>query len=114
MARKQPINPFYLLAMLFGVAFTITACAYGLMMLKSIRPEGLPREGEPGAGLMDLLRQNGTTLLAIELAGLAVFSIAAIYLDHLRGKREIARRIREKLEANHENQPLRTDAGQAG
>lgn len=115
MARTgQRFNPFYILAMIFGVAFTITACAYGLMMLKSIRPEGLPREGQPGAGLMDLLRQQGTAILAIELAGLAVFSIAAIYLDHIRGQRQIARRDREKQETKHEGEPLRTDAGQTG
>jgi len=89
---KAPINPFYLLAMLFGIAFTITACAYGLLMLRSIRAEGLPQEGQPGFGLMDLLRQHGTAILATELAALAVFALAAIYLDHVRGRREIARR----------------------
>jgi hypothetical protein len=89
---KQTFNPFYFLAMLFGIAFTITACAYGVMMLKSIRPEGLPRPGQPGSGLMDLLSQHGIAILAVELAGLAIFSIAAIWLDHVRGRREVTRR----------------------
>jgi hypothetical protein len=92
---KQPFNPFYLLAILFGIAFTITACAYGLMMLKSIRPEGLPRAGQSGAGLMDLLSQHGAAILLIELGGLAIFSVAAISLDHVRGRRESARRARD-------------------
>jgi hypothetical protein len=92
---KQSFNPFYLLAMLFGIAFTITACAFGVMMLKSIRPDGLPRAGQPGFGLMELLSQHGAAILSVELAGLAVFSIAAIYLDHIRGRREVARRARE-------------------
>jgi hypothetical protein len=59
---KQSFNPFYLLAMLFGIVFTITACAFGLMMLRSIRPEGLPQAGDPGFGLMDLLSQHGHTV----------------------------------------------------
>ena len=92
---KQSFNPFYFLAMLFGIAFTITACAYGVMMLKSIRPEGLPRPGQPGSGLMDLLSQRGIAILAVELTGLAIFSIAAIWLDHVRGRREVARHERE-------------------
>jgi hypothetical protein len=92
MRACQRFNPFYLLAMLFGISFTITACAYGLMMLRAIRAEGLPQEGQSGFGLMDLLSQHGTAILATELAGLAVFTLAAIYLDHRRGRREIARR----------------------
>ncbi len=88
-------NPFYLLAMIFGIAFTITACAYGVMMLKSIRPGGLPHPSERGAGLMDLLNDHGAMIMAIEVAGLAVFAIGAIWLDHHRGRREIARRQRE-------------------
>jgi hypothetical protein len=96
---KQPFNPFYLLAMLFGIVFAITACAFGVMMLKSIRPEGLPESGAPGHGLMDLLSQHGTAILTAELAGLAVFTLPAIYLDHLRGRREVARRERSVADA---------------
>lgn len=99
--RTQRFNPFYLLAMIFGIAFTITACAYGVMMLKSIRPGGLPRPGERGAGLMDLLSDHGAMIMAIEVAGLAVFAIAAIWLDHHRGRREIARREREAADRDH-------------
>jgi hypothetical protein len=95
MRATQRFNPFYLLAMLFGVAFTITACAYGVMMLRANRADGLPQEGQPGFGLMDLLSQHGTAILVAGLAGLAVFSLAAIYLDHRRGRREIARREAE-------------------
>jgi hypothetical protein len=94
----QRFNPFYLLAMIFGIAFTITACAYGVMMLKSIRPGGLPRPGERGAGLLDLLSEHGATIMAIEVVGLAVFAIGAIWLDHHRGRKEIARRAREEGE----------------
>jgi hypothetical protein len=92
---KQPFNLFYFLAMMFGIAFTITACAFGLMMLKSIRPDGLPRPGQPGSGLMDLLSQHGVAILAVEVSGLAILSLAAIWLDHVRGRREVSRRRRE-------------------
>ena len=88
MRASQRFNPFYVLAMLFGIAFTITACTYGLMMLRAIRAEGLPQEGQPGYGLLDLLSQHGTAILATELAGLAVFTLASITLDHFRGRRD--------------------------
>jgi hypothetical protein len=88
---KPPINPFYLLAMLFGVVFTLTACAYGVMMVHANRVEGLPDRGQPGFDLMDLLNKRGAAILCVEIAGLAVFGIAAIYLDHVRGQRQIAK-----------------------
>ena len=77
--------------MLFGVLFTLTACAYGVMMLHDISGQGLPQRGEAGFDLTNLLNKKGTAILGVELAGLAIFSIAAIYLDHLRGQRQIAK-----------------------
>ncbi len=79
---KTNFNPFYLLAMIVGIGFTITACAYGLMMVRAIHSEGLPQRGEAGFDLMDLLNKRGTLILCVELGALAVASVAAIYLDH--------------------------------
>ncbi len=83
---KEPINPFYVLAGICGVAFTITACAYGMLMLRSNRAAEFAPAGEHG--LMNLLDRHGAAILSGEVALLAIFSIAAIGLDHYRGKKQ--------------------------
>lgn len=99
---KEPINPFYVLTAVFGVAFTITACGYGLLMLRANRSAAL-QTSEPVASplrlhpLMNLLDQHGILILAIEVGLLAAASVAAIAMDHCRGKR-IAKSTGEKGE----------------
>jgi hypothetical protein len=96
MSIKQRLrNPFYAIAMLLGLVFTVTACADVVLMMKSGRAGALPHRGEPGYALMDLLDKHGTEILAGELAGLGLCTVAAIRLDHVRDRREFARRQRE-------------------
>jgi hypothetical protein len=90
---KEPINPFYVLSMLFGGAFTVTACAFGLLMLRSTRSGSAGVIEHP---LLILMQQHGMAILAIKLLLLAIVAVGAITLDHLRGRREIARRAAEK------------------
>ena len=87
---KEPINPFYVFTAIAGVIFTITACGYGLLMLRSARPavSQTPEQVHP---LMRLLDQHGILILAVEVGFLAVASVAAIMLDHYRGRRMQAR-----------------------
>jgi hypothetical protein len=85
---KEPINPFYVLCAISGVAFTLTVCAYALLMIRANR--GLPPAGDDAASphpLLSLLDRHGMMILGVEVAVLAVVSIAAITLDHYRGKR---------------------------
>ena len=35
---KAPVNPFYVLVVVFGVVFVITSCAYGTMAYRAIAP----------------------------------------------------------------------------
>ncbi len=91
---KRPRNLFFGLAIVFGLAFTLTACAYGVVMVRAIRPPGLPQPGQPGFGLTDLLNRRGATILIAELAGLALWTVGAIWLDHTRDRREFAARER--------------------
>jgi len=88
-AKTKSINPFYVLCVIVGVAFTLTACGYGLLMIRTNR--GLPAAGDDVAAphpLLALLDRHGMTILVVEVVLLAVISIAAITLDHYRGKRE--------------------------
>lgn len=84
---KEPINPFYVLSGVLGVAFTVTACAYGVLMLQSNRGLLQPDSAEPQHPLLSLLDGHGMTILTVEVALLGIASVAAIVLDHFRGKR---------------------------
>jgi hypothetical protein len=83
---KEPINPFYLLCAVLGVAFTVTACGYGVLMLRANRGLNLAA-GDAPHPLMSFLDHYGMIILGVEVALLAGVSLAAIMLDHSRGKR---------------------------
>jgi hypothetical protein len=90
---RQPTNPFYVLCVLVGIAFTVTACANGVMMLRSNRgldlssTAFLSRTAPTEHPLMSFLDRYGMIILGGEVAVLAAVSLAAIMLDHYRGKR---------------------------
>jgi len=83
MARRKK-NPFYVLLMFVGVAFTLTACSYGVMVLRQASPERFedPLVDEPPEGsLMYVMDKHGFTILMLELAMLALLTCAAILTD---------------------------------
>ena len=90
--RKQPFNPFYVLLIVVGVAFTITACGYALMMLRATRP--VPSDSAEATstleetGLMRLLDERGMEIMGVEVLLLTVATVGAIGLDRWRGTRE--------------------------
>jgi hypothetical protein len=87
--RKELPNPFYLLSVIVGVAFTVTACAFGLLILRTNRGLYSPEADSSEQPLMNLLDQHGLAILGAEVALLAAVTIAAIALDHIRGKRQL-------------------------
>jgi hypothetical protein len=102
MAReKEPINPFYVLSGVMGVAFTITACAYGIMMLRANRGMMSAEGSDTEHPLFSLLDQHGMAILGVEVVILAIASVAAILLDHFRGKRAASEAT--KKENQHES-----------
>jgi hypothetical protein len=78
--QKQPFNPFYLLLVLVGIAFTVTACAYAVMMFRATRFTGRESAGEPSA-LMSVLDERGMEILGIEVLLLGVATVGAIGLE---------------------------------
>lgn len=96
---RPPRNPFYVILGIVGFAFTITAAAYCVSVLRGIRPETRATSGgHPLERLMDL---HGTTILTVELAILAVATVGAIWLDHAAGER--IRRDREAQRAREQD-----------
>jgi hypothetical protein len=83
MAAKKRFNPFYALLVAVGVAFVVTAFAYGFMafqQVNAVRAEAGRNAGHP---LFQWLRANGDRTLIVELAALGVLTVAAIGTDRL-------------------------------
>lgn len=88
MAERKSSNPFYGLLVVVGVVFTVTACAYGVMTVRGLKPD--ETEATP-SGLMTFLDRHGMPLLMGELGVLALTTFLAMATDDFwsrRGKAE--------------------------
>ena len=98
MARsRKSANPFYVLLVIAGVAFALTATAYGVMAFREARPVAVNTQHDASARqhpLMAWMSEHGETALITELAVLAVFTFGAIGTDEYWQRREAARRVR--------------------
>lgn len=79
---KEPINPFYLLLVVVGVLFFITACAYGVMTFQAARGSGLSGLGE--SSLNEFLKRHGEMALGIEVGVLLIATLGAMAIDRRR------------------------------
>jgi hypothetical protein len=82
---RPPRNPFYVVLGVAGFAFTITAAAFCVSVLRGIRPE--TRSGSGSHPMERLLDLHGTTILTAELVILAIATVGAVWLDHVAGER---------------------------
>jgi len=80
--HREAFNPFYAVLVVVGVAFAVTACAYGVMTFVSLRaaeagqnPAALP------SSLAKFMNDYGERLLGGELLLLAVATVGAISTD---------------------------------
>jgi len=83
---REPVNPFYILLVLLGIVFLVTACAYGVMAYRAISP-ALARQADVHP-LTEFLDEHGMVLLGVELVLLALASFAAMGLDRWRDLRK--------------------------
>jgi hypothetical protein len=82
MRTKKPINPFYVLLVIVGTAFVITACAYGVTAMRALRPvRAVAAAQEKPNSLIDFMSKHGEMLLVGELLVLAVATVGAISTD---------------------------------
>jgi hypothetical protein len=81
MPAKKPINPFYVLLIPAGLAFAVTAFAYGFMAFQAVNAVRAEAGRHAGHPLFLWLRAHGNAALMIELAVLAVLTVAAIATD---------------------------------
>jgi flagellar basal body-associated protein FliL len=110
MRIKKGFNPFYVLLVIVGTAFCLTACAYGLMAMRSLRPErnfatansaGKPPAAAPAEShqLMKFMERHGNRLLLIEIGLLAAASFAAMATDGYWIRRANEKQAAERAEA---------------
>jgi hypothetical protein len=82
MVQHKPTNPFYVALLPVGVAFAVTACAYGVMTVRGLDP--LHTEDGGVIGVMD---RHGLLIMVVELALLGVLTVAAISSDDFWARR---------------------------
>jgi hypothetical protein len=86
-AKAEPLNPFYMLLLVAGLLFVITALAYAIVPVleqRAIDAGEIP----PPSPWRDALRRDGWRWLLYELAAIAVLSLASMWLDRVRALRE--------------------------
>ena len=86
--RKRPLaNPFYVLLMVVGVAFALTACAYGWSARLKLDPETFDRN----EAFIALVDRYGMIAMIVELALLTVLTFLAIGTDEFWERRDVTR-----------------------
>lgn len=81
MPSKKRLNPFFVLLIPAGLAFVVTAFAYGFMAFQAVNAVRAEAGRHAGHPLFQWLRAHGDRALLVELAVLAVLTLAAMGTD---------------------------------
>jgi hypothetical protein len=106
MATAEPRNPLYLLLLIAGLLFTVTAVAYAVV---PVLEEKAAAAGQPAppSEMRAALRANGGTWLLWELGALVVLGFASMWLDHRRSLQK--GRAPDTIARVNEGQPTPTE-----
>lgn len=99
---SEPRNPFYLLLLLVGLLFAVTAVAWAVIPVLEQKAADAG-EPPPPSPLRDSLRNDGGTWLLVELAALVVLGAASMLLDRLRSLK--SERLQAKMAARRPEEP---------
>ncbi|MEX2092422.1 MAG: hypothetical protein WD971_07080 [Pirellulales bacterium] len=88
---KKSANPFYALLIVVGLAFVVTAAAYGVMAVRESRA-AVTGEAVADHPLMRWMHEHGNAALVAELALLGVCTFGAIGTDEFWQRRATRRR----------------------
>jgi hypothetical protein len=91
MSVRKRRNPFYILLIPVGLAFVVTAFAYGFMAFQAVNATRAEAGRYNAHPLFHWLRAHGDAAMIIELAVLAVLTVAAIATDSWFTRSEAAR-----------------------
>jgi hypothetical protein len=97
MPNKKPINPFYVVLVLTGIAFVLTAIPYGLLLFRAqhLDPRN-PAAAQSEHGLLAFVDRYGNRLFLGEIVILGVATVGAISTDQYWMRRAIARRAADE------------------
>ena len=87
MPVRKSRNPFYVLLVPVGVAFVVTAFAYGIMAFQAVNGSAAASAASRAHPLFQWLRVHGNAALLVELGLLAALTVAAIATDRLWDRR---------------------------
>lgn len=104
MPRKKAINPFYIVLLVAGVAFCVTASAYGVMMLRTSRASAEVVRADAQHPLQQFVGAHGNQLIVVELLVLGLATIAAIGTEQYWDDRHRKRRERQSPPAPQRNE----------
>ena len=79
--NKEPTNPFYIVLVVVGIVFFVTASTYFVMTMRADRFGRDARTAQPANALMRFMDEHGGKLLTGELLLLGICTIAAIASD---------------------------------
>lgn len=98
-AKRKAINPFYVLLLVVGAAFAITACAYGWAARLKLDPQHFDQH----AAFIEALDRYGVMAMIAELAVLTICTFLAIGTDEF-----WERRAQRKITSASESDPGET------
>jgi hypothetical protein len=87
MTQPEPRNPFYLLLLIAGLIFVVTALAYAVVPVledKAAQAGQLP----PPSPFRDALRKDAWIWLLVEVGFIVILSFLSMGLDRLRSLRK--------------------------
>jgi len=86
-SKSKAVNPFYVALVVAGIAFAITACAYGAMSSVFVTSYRELSEQEAAAMMedettwMNVIDRHGMKIMLVEIGLLTVLTVAAISTD---------------------------------
>jgi hypothetical protein len=83
MPEKEPRNPFYLLLLLVGLLFVLTALAYAVVPVLEEKARDMG-QAPPPSPFREALRRDGWKWVLVEVAVLVVLGLLSMGLDRYR------------------------------
>jgi hypothetical protein len=86
-ACRKTTNPFYVLVVLVGILFCLTACAYGVMTVKYLHASDMSDmsdmsdDSESDKQFLAFLDHHGLAIMLAQILVMAVAAVAAMVTD---------------------------------